>query len=193
MNFTDLEQRIAGRCRRGLSRLFGRRMVRLRCERPVVSFTFDDFPKSALDTGGAILRQCGAVGTYYAAFGLMDKDSPVGRIFSAGDVEELLAQGHELGCHTFAHCHAWETEPSVFEQSIIENRRVLDRLVPGAVLRPIPIQNPRRAPPSNAERAGASRLVAVAGRFIMPGPPTSTTCRPSFWNGAGTTPAPLKT
>ncbi len=158
MNFTDLEQRIAGRCRRGLSRLFGRRMVRLRCERPVVSFTFDDFPKSALDTGGAILRQCGAVGTYYAAFGLMDKDSPVGRIFSAGDVEELLAQGHELGCHTFAHCHAWETEPSVFEQSIIENRRVLDRLVPGAVFK---THSYPKSPPRPAIKRRAGRCFAA--------------------------------
>lgn len=38
---------------------------------PTVSFTFDDFPKSALSAGGAILKQHGPRGTYYAVMGLM--------------------------------------------------------------------------------------------------------------------------
>ncbi|MGZ6012840.1 MAG: hypothetical protein ACXWK0_13450, partial [Caulobacteraceae bacterium] len=36
---------------------------------PVVSFTFDDFPRSALTEGGGVLRERGWAGTYYAAGG----------------------------------------------------------------------------------------------------------------------------
>ena len=64
---------------------------------PIVSFTFDDFPRSALHVGGEILRARGFAGTYYASLGLVDRDSPVGRIFSVYDLKSLLAQGHELG------------------------------------------------------------------------------------------------
>jgi peptidoglycan/xylan/chitin deacetylase (PgdA/CDA1 family) len=35
-------------------------------ESPVISFTFDDFPRSALVKAGAILRERGLAGTYYA-------------------------------------------------------------------------------------------------------------------------------
>jgi len=51
-------------------------------------------------------------------------------MFSAGDLKELVAAGHEIGCHTFHHCHSWDTHPAVFEESIIENKRALNRLMP---------------------------------------------------------------
>ena len=36
----------------------------------VVSFTFDDFPRSAWSNGGAVLEEYDVRGTYYAAMGL---------------------------------------------------------------------------------------------------------------------------
>jgi peptidoglycan/xylan/chitin deacetylase (PgdA/CDA1 family) len=45
---------------------------------------------------------------------------------------EVVAQGHELGCHTFDHCHAWDIHPKLFEDSILRNRQALSRLLPGA-------------------------------------------------------------
>lgn len=127
--------RIRYRLRRDLCKWLGRRRVRIKNSTPLVSFTFDDFPGSALQAGGGILRQHGLSGTYYASLGLMGSETPTGRIFEAGDLEGLIARGHELGCHTYSHCHAWETPPDVFEQSLIENQRALDRLLPGAVFR----------------------------------------------------------
>src|SRR2546429_5422660 len=38
---------------------------------PVVSFSFDDFPRTAYTVGGAILKRLEVRGTYYAAPGLM--------------------------------------------------------------------------------------------------------------------------
>ncbi len=117
----------------------------MRNERPIISFTFDDFPVSALRVGGTILKSYGFTGTYYASLGLMGQMTPTGLIFSPEDLNDLVTSGHELGCHTFAHCDSWETSPSGFEQSVIENASALRRLQPGARLRTLsyPITCPR--------------------------------------------------
>jgi len=146
-------ERLRGRFQRDLAVRAGRRPVRLRNSTPLISFTFDDFPRSALDVGGAILRGHGVSGTYYTSLGLMDREEPVGRICSSADLGELLAQGHELGCHTFGHCDAWATKPEVFEASILENQRALTRILPGTRFETMsyPISFPR---PGTKRRAG---------------------------------------
>jgi peptidoglycan/xylan/chitin deacetylase (PgdA/CDA1 family) len=131
MCIAQLRARIEGRYQRTLARWCFRRPLVMRNTAPLVSFTFDDFPRSALYAGGAILKRLGFAGTFYASFGLMGREAPTGEMFEAGDLAELVAQGHELGCHTFHHCHAWETAPAQFEESIAENRRALERLLPG--------------------------------------------------------------
>lgn len=123
---------VHGRCQRNAARFFFTRPLAIRSPRPIISFTFDDFPRSALHTGGAILEQFGLKGTYYASFGLMGQIAPTGPIFVPEDVRALVAQGHELGCHTFHHCHSWNTRTDVFEGSILDNTNVLETLVPGA-------------------------------------------------------------
>jgi len=145
MNLSNLRARIHGRYQRSVSSLLFRRPVAIRNTVPLISFTFDDFPSSALLTGGSILERYAVAGTYYASLGLMGKPSPVGTIFSPEQLEQLLARGHELGCHTFAHCHSWETRPSAFEESIIENRRAIGRLLPGMAFKTFsyPIACPR--------------------------------------------------
>jgi peptidoglycan/xylan/chitin deacetylase (PgdA/CDA1 family) len=93
----------------------------MRNQRPIVSFSFDDFPASALEVGGDILASHGRRGTFYASFGLVGQMTPVGKIFEPGDLLRLSEQGHELGCHTFDHRHSWTSSAAVFEQSIEEN------------------------------------------------------------------------
>jgi peptidoglycan/xylan/chitin deacetylase (PgdA/CDA1 family) len=107
-----------------------RRPQPINLERPIISFTFDDFPRTALVSGGEILRRYNLAGTYYVALGLLGKDSPSGPICIAEDLVAALNDGHELGCHTFFHSHSWQTQPRAFEQSIIENRRALSELIP---------------------------------------------------------------
>ena len=145
MNLSHVWARIQSRYQRTVTGLLFRRLFEMHNAIPYVSFTFDDFPRSALHAGGAILRRFGLRGTYYASFGLMGTEAPTGAIFVRDDIEQLLAQEHELGCHTFAHCHSWETRPRVFEDSIIENKRALEKLVPGAAFRSFsyPISGPR--------------------------------------------------
>jgi peptidoglycan/xylan/chitin deacetylase (PgdA/CDA1 family) len=97
---------------------------------PLISFTFDDFPRSALVQAGAILQKYGASGTYYASLGLMGKQSDLGQMYEAEDLKELVHLGHELGCHTFGHCHSWRTPAEEYERAILENQQALSRVLP---------------------------------------------------------------
>lgn len=137
--------RVHNRYKRDSSRLFCRRPFAISSAAPLISFTFDDFPRSALLAGGAILKDFGLSATYYAAFGLMGKQAPTGTMFLPEDVQALLEVGHELGCHTFDHCDAWETEPRAFGKSVIKNRKALAEVVPGASFKTFsyPINVPR--------------------------------------------------
>jgi len=146
---------------RRAARWFGRRPCRIQLESPVISFTFDDFPRSALTNGGAILRQYGFTGTYYACFGLMGQQDSTGEIFQHEDLQELIRQGHELACHTFDHCDSWETTPAEFEASILKNRRAAAQHVPTVTLKSFsyPISWPRPA----AKRRVASFFECARG------------------------------
>ena len=110
--------------------LFTRRLA-VRIPLPLISFTFDDFPRSAFLEAGSILKRYDARGTYYTSLGLMGQQSPLGPMYEAEDLKELVHVGHELGCHTFGHCHSWNTPPSEYERSILENQQALTEVLPG--------------------------------------------------------------
>jgi len=139
---------------RNIGRVMFRKPVAIRTEFPLISFTFDDFPRSALLAGGKILALHRLAGTYYTALGLLGTEGPSGPLFVADDLTALLGQGHELGCHTYSHCHSWDTGPTAFEDSIIQNRSALRELVPGADFKSFsyPISEPRPFSKRNAAR-----------------------------------------
>jgi peptidoglycan/xylan/chitin deacetylase (PgdA/CDA1 family) len=129
---------------------------------PLISFSFDDFPRSAFLSGGAILSRYGLAATYYTALGLLGTDGPCGPLYLSDDLKAVLAKGHELGCHTFSHCHSWETEKNRFEDSIIQNRASLAKLLPGAEFKSLsyPISEPR---PATKRMAGRHFLCCRGG------------------------------
>ena len=124
--------RLQGYYQRRSAGLLFRRPFVVDARQPIISFTFDDFPRSALLSGGAILNSFGVAGTYYASLGLMGQDTATGRIFAPSDLKAAVEQGHELGCHTFSHCDSWQTPTKVFERSIVENCAALSEALPGA-------------------------------------------------------------
>jgi glycosyltransferase involved in cell wall biosynthesis len=137
--------RLVGFYQRQAGRRAHRRPFLVQPQRPLISFTFDDFPRSALLAGGAILNRFDVAGTYFASLGLVGKDTPSGKIFLPGDLNILIEQGHELGCHTFSHCDSWATATKTFENSVIENHAALNRLFPGSEFKTFsyPISLPR--------------------------------------------------
>jgi peptidoglycan/xylan/chitin deacetylase (PgdA/CDA1 family) len=150
----DLRRRAVGHYQRTSADVFFRRPFEIRAWPPVISFTFDDFPRSALHQGGEILRRYGLAGTYYVSLGLLDTETPSGLACGREDLRRLLEDGHELGCHTFDHCDAWATSPDAFESSIIENAAALRQMIPRATFRTFsyPMSPPR---PSIKQRTAA--------------------------------------
>lgn len=161
MNLANVRTRIKSRYQRSVGAWLYRRPRTMRNDRPYVSFTFDDFPESALYTGGEILRSRGARGTYYAAFGLMGSDAPTGRIFTTRDIEPLLSHGHELACHTFAHCDSWDTGAARFDASLEENRRALHAYSPKSDFRSF--SYPLTSPHPGVKRVAGRRFETCRG------------------------------
>jgi len=155
-------RRVKGAYRRKSAHIFYRRPLVIKTKEPIISFTFDDFPRSALHMGGRILKRYGATGTYYASIGLMGTQAPTGTMFVRQDLEILSQEGHELGCHTFGHCDAGTTKPDVFEESIVQNQQALTALYPGALFRTLsyPINEPR---PRTKQKAGEHFLCCRGG------------------------------
>ncbi|WP_011582193.1 MULTISPECIES: polysaccharide deacetylase family protein [Chelativorans] len=70
---------------------------------PLVTFTFDDVPDTALSNGAGILERHDARGTFYIAGGLGSQVEADRTLISREGCRELSLRGHEIGCHTFAH------------------------------------------------------------------------------------------
>jgi peptidoglycan/xylan/chitin deacetylase (PgdA/CDA1 family) len=105
-----------------------RRDVPLGIRGPIVSFSFDDFPRSAYSEGGAILEQFGVRGTYYTAIGLMNTSNELGEHFSAGDLDSLVARGHELASHTFGHVSCRSVPSATFRAEVEKGRKALSKV-----------------------------------------------------------------
>lgn len=86
-----------------LARSFPARRIDAVPERPIISFSFDDVPVSALSNGAAILERYGVRGTFYAAGGLAGTTHEGQSMLKDDGYRELVQRGHEIGHHTFAH------------------------------------------------------------------------------------------
>jgi len=85
---------------------FHQRTVPLGDAGPIVTITFDDFPRSALTVGGEILGRFHASATYYVAMGLMGTTNRLGPQFEPSDLRAAAEQGHELALHGYEHLSA---------------------------------------------------------------------------------------
>ena len=140
---------------------FARRDFQLRQPVPYISFTFDDFPRSALMTGGDILVRHNVRGTYFVSLKMAGRDSPSGPLAHWQDILSLLAAGHQLGCHTYEHLDGRHATANAFEQSITANQTALERVVPGTQL-PV-FAYPLNGPNVTVKRAVGRRFVACRG------------------------------
>ena len=148
-----LFMRIAKKYRRYVMKRLYCRTVTLKTDRPIISFSFDDAPRTAFNHGSEILNAHGAWATFYVSLGILDSDSPSGVLASKSNLRRALEEGHELGCHTFDHKNAWETKPDIFVQSVLRNRQALNDLFPSSAFLSLayPISGPR---PETKRRVG---------------------------------------
>jgi peptidoglycan/xylan/chitin deacetylase (PgdA/CDA1 family) len=123
----NLRQHLGSLRRRALCSLY-RRTVPLGNAGPIVSFTFDDFPRSAYAVGGAVLESFGARGTYYATGGLMNVVNELGELFVADDLDSLVARGHELGTQTYQHSSCRSIPLAAFVEDVQKGMRAMERV-----------------------------------------------------------------
>jgi peptidoglycan/xylan/chitin deacetylase (PgdA/CDA1 family) len=120
---------------------------------PIISFSFDDAPRSAFRVGGGILESYNARATYYVTLGLLGLESPGGVIASADDLRCAKEAGHDLGCHTYDHCEPWDTPTEDFVKSIKKNQSAIADILPGFIFSTFayPLDDPC---PSTKRRVG---------------------------------------
>lgn len=118
-----------GSVRRSLLSALYRRSMRLGDRGPIVSFTFDDFPRSAYSAGGAILEAHGARGTYYVTCGLMNIANDLGELCVAEDLHSLTERGHELGTQTFHHSSCRAVSLAAFRDDVQMGLKAVEEIV----------------------------------------------------------------
>jgi peptidoglycan/xylan/chitin deacetylase (PgdA/CDA1 family) len=88
-------------------------------------------------------------------------------MYQPEDLKELARLGHELGCHTFGHCHSWNTPPDQYEKAILENQQVLNEVLPGTAFQTFsyPFSGPRLA----VKRVAARHFLCCRGGGLRAG------------------------
>jgi peptidoglycan/xylan/chitin deacetylase (PgdA/CDA1 family) len=125
-DWSALKARVSNRLARHLCTV----PFRLQNKGPMVSFTFDDIPKSAATVGVPILDGYNARATFYVAGGLVDQWSGHWDGISADEIVELHRGGHEIACHTFSHARTTDLDAAALTAEIERNRRYLLTLDP---------------------------------------------------------------
>ncbi len=147
------------------TRYYSRKSFNLNLSKPIISFTFDDFPQSAVTHGLELLDKYGSRATYYIAFGLVDKVTPTGKIANLTDIKQVVDSGNFLGCHTFNHLGVLEQKLSSFDKSIERNNIFLQEMFP-------PLKFNVFSYPKGQVKPGAKKIVEnhfICSRGITPG------------------------
>ena len=127
-------------------------------QRGVLSVAFDDFPKTAWEAGGPLLRELGVKGTYYVSGSLCGTRHDSLQAYDVDDLEAACEAGHEIGCHTYGHLHAASHAVEEYLSSIDRNAAFLAERLPG--WRAGSFAYPYGSAPSRFRRALASRFGA---------------------------------
>ncbi|MGO4339755.1 polysaccharide deacetylase family protein [Labrys sp. KB_33_2] len=104
--------------------------LRIPASRPVISFTFDDVPDTALSNGARILEEHGVRGTFYIAGGLEGRHEPGRSLITREGCDALRRHGHEIGCHTFSHRKVTRLVREQLEQDLDCNANYLNAIDP---------------------------------------------------------------
>ena len=119
---------IGAKISRKIVPLQARRNLRFKLKRPIISFTFDDFPRSARTQGGDVLALQGWQATFYVAAGLMNIKNHHGESFKETDLAHLRKCGHEIAGHTYSHLDCAKSSPEQVMAEITQNNAALKAL-----------------------------------------------------------------
>jgi peptidoglycan/xylan/chitin deacetylase (PgdA/CDA1 family) len=160
MAFASRRVSIAAKLARELGGFLSTRPAKVKWPGGVVSFTFDDFPRSAWVSGGAILEKFDKRGTYYAAMGLAATENQLGPMFDADDLRTAHARGHEIACHTYSHRDCCRAAPDEIAAEIERNAAALAEFIDAP---PINLAYPFGGVSLTAKTALAGRFASCRG------------------------------
>lgn len=105
------------------------RRLPLSPERGLISFSFDDIPRTAWTAGGAILGRYGVRGTYYLSGDLCGGVFEGRDQFRRDDVADIRAAGHEIGSHLFHHVSTLGLSVGQMRREIAANDDFLEEVI----------------------------------------------------------------
>lgn len=117
--------RILERVSAHITRRVPTKVLPARLSRSIVSFTFDDFPKSSWERGGPILAHHNAPATFFVAGSLCNTSSAGIRYYDRSDLDQVVRAGHEIGSHTYKHHHVKQVGSKDLMIDIKENEGFL--------------------------------------------------------------------
>ena len=119
---------IAAKVSRRLIPFRARRNIPVKLDKPIVSFTFDDCPKSVVDNALPALERENWQASLYISMGLCGTTNHLGLHMSESDVKAVYKSGYEIGDHTYSHIDATANSLENFEQNIDKNQARLKDL-----------------------------------------------------------------
>lgn len=128
MSVYQPDMSLKAKIKRRITPFMARRVLKPRLERPIVSFSFDDCPKSVIENAIIPFEQEKWRATIYIAMGLCETENHLGLHMNQGDVKALHEGGHEIGDHTFDHIDAAQHIASEFMANINKNQSTLNAL-----------------------------------------------------------------
>lgn len=97
-------------------------------EQSIISFSFDDCPKTAVTNGLPLLEAEGWRATIYIALGLCDTTNHLGLHMSEADVIDVHNRNHEIAGHTYSHISANAVNHDTYLENIERNQKKLESL-----------------------------------------------------------------
>ena len=151
---------LRGKLRRRLVRLYHRHPAMTAPPGPMISFSFDDAPRSAATTGASILETYNARGTFLVCGALTGTTFTTGLLASDAELVDLHRRGHEIGCHTLDHIDCGQMDELTIRRSLDANAGVLTGL---GLPSPTAFAYPYGDVSSGAKRAVATRFRLARG------------------------------
>lgn len=101
---------------------------KLKAEKAIVSFTFDDFTASAATVGGKLLQNANMNGTYYLCGNYISKELDHTEIASKQMIKDLMSAGHEIGCHTYNHIDCQSSDRKTLFKDLQQNQHLIEKV-----------------------------------------------------------------
>ena len=97
-------------------------------QKSIISFGFDDCPKSAFTQALPLMEAEGWRATIYVALGLCETTNHLGLHMSESDIVDAYLKGHEIADHTYSHLSSHDVGVNDYMADIERNQLGLQKL-----------------------------------------------------------------